>query len=59
MKTINIFEILVIEFNRFTGIEYKYTLEKQYTYNEALQKIEKLKAIYKSNEFTTYNFEII
>jgi regulator of sigma D len=61
MKTISIFNILVIEFDKLTGIEAKYMLEKTFNnYDKALEYIEKtLPDYFKSNDFTSYNFEIM
>jgi regulator of sigma D len=61
MKTISIFNILVIEFDKLTGIEAKYMLEKTFNnYDKALEYIEKtLPDYFKSNDFTSYNFDII
>ena len=61
MKTISIFNVLVIEFDKPTGIEAKYMLEKTFNdYDKALEYIEKtLPDYFKSNDFTSYNFEVI
>jgi hypothetical protein len=61
MKTISIFNILVIEFDKLTGIEQKYMLEKTFNnYDKALEYIEKILPDYlKSNDFISYNFEVI
>jgi hypothetical protein len=61
MKTINIFNILVIEFDKLTGIEQKYMLEKTFNdYDKALEYIEKtLPNYFKSNENTSFNFDIM
>jgi uncharacterized protein YutE (UPF0331/DUF86 family) len=61
MKTINIFNILVIEFDKLTGIEVKYMLEKTFNdYDKALEYIEKtLPNYFKSNENTSFNFDIM
>jgi hypothetical protein len=61
MKTINIFNILVIEFDKLTGIEQKYMLEKTFNdYDKALEYIEKTLPNYlKTDEFTSFNFDIM
>jgi len=60
MKKINIFQIMIIEFNKFTGIETRYTLERQFTYDQAQEYIEnRLKKLYTNDLVDTYQFEII